>query len=105
RGEGTLTGAPMLRNIVAGLLPVHGSPVAIATHCPRPKGGGTTAGSVADGRSLSTAGAECDAPENDVLKGRSSRNPQGFEERSMSTAGASEEAGGRAGCDGRTSGA
>gem|GEM_PF-6258447 len=27
-------------------------------HCPRPEGRGTTAGSVADGRSLSTEGAE-----------------------------------------------
>ena len=33
---------------------------AIATHCPRPLGRGTTAGNVADGRSLSTAGASCD---------------------------------------------
>ena len=60
---------------------MHGFPGDIATHCPRPLGWGTTAGSVADGRSLSTVGAECDGPWG----------------RSMSTEGAEEEAGGRAG--------
>jgi hypothetical protein len=28
---------------------------------------------------LEAVGAVCDVPENDVLKGRSSRNPEGFE--------------------------
>ncbi|KAF5085660.1 hypothetical protein DSECCO2_67190 [anaerobic digester metagenome] len=42
-------------------IPGHGFPPDIATHCPRPLGRGTTAGSVADGRSLSTEGAEEEA--------------------------------------------